>query len=182
MKPRLWQCENRRSIKVTRQPLNYSWKLGLKQKYWHSLWTKKKIIRAVDKHNTTNHAESSSDMHQSQAHTLPKRPSLVTGARTDKFGLSFWGPNSCMSAYHSVRVEGRGGERESTQSEGTEGQKGKKEKGGSTEGGRISHMRWSNRKNEQGKEENESASYLLPQTVLAEWSFTERSHIMKNSL
>lgn len=50
---------------------------------------KKKNIRAVDKHNTTNHAESSSDMHQSQAHTLPKRPSLVTGARTDKFGLSF---------------------------------------------------------------------------------------------
>lgn len=148
------QCDNRWSIKVTRQPLNYSLKLGLKQKYWHWLWTKK-IIRAVDKHNTTNHAESSSDMHQSQAYTLPKRPSLVTGARTDKFGLSFWGPNSCMSAYHSVRVEVRGGERESTQSEGTEGQKGKKEMGGSAEGGRISHMRWSNRRNEQGKEENQ---------------------------
>lgn len=37
----------------------------------------------------TNHTESNSDTHQSQAHTLPWWPSLVTGARTDKFGLSF---------------------------------------------------------------------------------------------
>lgn len=87
-----------------------------------------------------------------------------------------------MSAYHSVRVEVRGGERESTQSEGTEGQKGKKQKGGSAEGGRIPRMRWSNRRNERGKEENESASYLLPQTDLAERRFTEKSHIMQNSL
>lgn len=49
----------------------------------------KKHTRTVDKHVITNHTGSNSDMHQSQAHTLPGRPSLVTGARADKFGLSF---------------------------------------------------------------------------------------------
>ena len=48
-----------------------------------------KNIRAVDKHVMTNHTGSNSGAHQSQAHTLPGRPSLVTGARADKFGLSF---------------------------------------------------------------------------------------------
>lgn len=46
-------------------------------------------LRVVDKHVITNHIGSNSDINQSQAHTLPGRPSLVTGARADKFGLSF---------------------------------------------------------------------------------------------
>lgn len=44
-----------------------------------------------------------------------------------------------MSAYHSVQGEGRGGERESTQSKGTERQKEKKEKGGSAGGGSFTY-------------------------------------------
>lgn len=103
----------------------------------------------MDEHKNTNHAECNSGVRQWQAFTLPGRPSLVTRARTDKFGLSFWGQNSCMSAYHSVQGE-RGGERESTQSKGTEGQKGEKERGGESRG-RIFPIRWSNRK-KQGKE------------------------------
>lgn len=88
-----------------------------------------KDIRPVDKHDITNHTGSNSDVHQSQAHTLPGQPSLVTGARADKFGLSFWGPEipACL---HTTECKGRGG----AQSKGTEGQKGKKEKGGSAEG------------------------------------------------
>lgn len=103
---------------------------------------------AADEHENTNHAERNSGVHQWQASTLLGRPSLVTGARTDKFGLSFWGPNSCMSAYHSVQGERSGGERESTQSKRTEGQKG--ESWGES-GGRIFPIRWSNGE-KQGKE------------------------------
>lgn len=73
----------------------------------------KQTKNGADEHENTNHVECNSGVHQWQACTLPGRPSLVTGARTDKFGLSFWGLNSCMSAYHSMQGE-RGGEGEHT--------------------------------------------------------------------
>lgn len=51
--------------------------------------TKKIKKSGADEHENTNHAERNSGARQWQASTLARRPSLVTGARTDKFGLSF---------------------------------------------------------------------------------------------
>lgn len=83
-----------------------------------------------------------------------------------------------MSAYHSVRVEGREGERvregdreregEHTKrgNRGTEGKKGEgRERRGKEGGGRIFHMRWSNRRKEPRKKDD-CASYLLQQSAL----------------
>lgn len=73
-------------------------------------------MRAADKQGVPNHMVSNSYKHQSQAYTLLRRPSLVTAARADKFGLSFWGPEipACL---HTTACRGEEeGEREGAQS------------------------------------------------------------------
>lgn len=50
---------------------------------------RKKKKSGADEQEHTNHAERNSGVGQWRASTLARRPSLVTGARTDKFGLSF---------------------------------------------------------------------------------------------
>lgn len=68
---------------------------------------------AADKQVGPNHMGSNSILHQSQVHTVLRQPSLVTAARADKFGLSFWGPEipACL---HTTACRGEEGEREST--------------------------------------------------------------------
>lgn len=85
---------------------------------------------SVDKHCMTNHMRSNRDLLQSQAHPLSKRPSLVTGARAVKFGLSFWGPEipACLHTT-ACKKEGEEGERESTKEKNWERRR-KGEKGG----------------------------------------------------
>lgn len=126
LKPELSRRENRGEEEL--QPLS-SHKLHMKTAPCPNKKTEvhtfAKNTGAVDKHVITNHTGSNSDVHQSQAHTLPGRPSLVTGARADKFGLSFWGPEIPACLHTTVEEEG---ERERAQSKGTEGQKGKKRK------------------------------------------------------
>lgn len=74
-------------LKVTLQPAT------------RELWTN--MLRPITRWET-QHA------HQSQARTLLRRPSLVTGARADKFGLSFWGPEipACL---HTTAWKGKEG-------------------------------------------------------------------------
>lgn len=69
---------------------------------------------AANKQVVPNHMGSNSYINQSQADTLLRQPSLVTAARADKFGLSFWGPEipACL---HTTACRGEEeGEREST--------------------------------------------------------------------
>ena len=128
--------------------------------------------RAVDKHVMTNHTVSNSDMHQSQAHTLPRQPSLVTGARADKFGLSFWGPEipACL---HTTAWKGKEeGERErahkAREQRDRERKKGKREKGGIAEGGSFTWGGATEAGNRNGlRNRRELTSSLFHQTVLA---------------